>query len=130
MEMTAMAGRDMKFGGSKLAARTVMQSRDFDPIERLLDVYEAIPDAPETSQLRATILLGLMPYVHPKLSQVALVGDESSPIRVTHEIVRNLLRDPNMARNVIDVSVKMEELTAAAEEATASATYSVRSRAK
>lgn len=113
-EVSCMPTKDLRYGSARLAARAVMQSRDFDPIEQLMDIYEKLPET--DLQSRITIAQGLVPYVFPKLSQVAVVGDADNQVRVTHDIVRQVLANPQSARMALELSTKMEEMLQQAEE--------------
>lgn len=109
-----MPTKDLRYGSARLAARAVMQSRDFDPIEQLMDIYEKLPETDFSS--RIAIAQGLVPYVFPKLSQVAVVGDADNPVRVTHDIVRQVLSNPQSARMALELSTQMEKMLEQAEE--------------
>lgn len=83
-------------GFQKIVARESMMRHGYDPIEELVTISKSSQD-PLTKQRIAEVL---MPYMYPKLANVAIEVDDANARRrtdVQQALMNKILSDPGLA---------------------------------
>lgn len=97
----------MRTGSQKLAARSIMQSMGYDPIEELVKIAQTPGTSNDT---KIDIAQGMLPYMYPKLGAVEIetVGADDV-VDVRRELAVRIMSDPVLSDAAHQLSIAAAE---------------------
>ena len=94
---------------ARYAAREVMQTLGYDPMEQLIHIAKGENVSADT---RKDIALAMMPYIYPKLANVEVQGEMETTINAPNssDLLKRLLSNPDLADAAQKLSLEAADL--------------------